>query len=67
MARYREGLPPGLQPPEADGFLLAAAVLGLIMAVGFVIAGWRGRQWWLLSWGGGLVAASLWYLGVRLG
>ena len=46
-----------------DGLAIFTAVFSLVTGIGFVIAGIRGRQRWLLSWGVGLVLASLSYLG----
>ena len=64
--RYRIGQDPSLsqsQPVGEDGLTIFTAVFSLLTGVGFVIAGLRGRQRWLMFWGGGLVLASLAYLG----
>ena len=67
MPRYRIG-----ETPETGADHLTvnlqtgAAVFGLVLGIGFVYAGWRGKQYWLAIWGGGLVLASLAYLGYRL-
>ena len=62
--RYREGFENEIASKHGvyDGMLSATAVFGLLIGVGFVIAGWRGRQYWLVIWGGGLALASLAYL-----
>lgn len=67
MARYRIGEDPvaGTDPVTAY-MLLGAAVFGLLTGIGFVIAGLRGRQYWLAFWGGGLVLASIAYLVSRI-
>lgn len=63
MARYRIG-----ETPETGGDHLTenlqtgAAVFGLLVGLGFVIAGVRGKQYWLAIWGAGLVIASVAYL-----
>ncbi len=61
--RYRIGEDmQAVAEPVQDGLISFSALLGLIMGIGFVVAGWRGRQFWLLSWGAGLVVASILYL-----
>ena len=61
--RYRIGEDmQAVAEPVQDGLISFSALLGLIMGIGFVVAGWRGKQFWLLSWGAGLVVASILYL-----
>lgn len=61
--RYREGEWPGeLGEPVSEHMLTLAAVLGLAMGMLFVYLGVRGKQWWLVVWGAGLVVASLVYI-----
>lgn len=63
MARYRIGEDPATGSDVLSANLqTGAAVFGLLTGIGFVIAGWRGRQYWLVFWGGGLVLASIAYL-----
>jgi uncharacterized membrane protein len=63
MARYRIG-----ENPETGGDLLtqnifiAAVVFGLVLGIGFTIAGFRGKQYWLAIWGAGLSICSVIYL-----
>ena len=63
MARYKIG-----ETPETGGDVLTqdifigAAVFGLLISIGFVIAGLRGKQYWLVFWGGGLTISSIVYL-----
>ena len=65
--RYREGTSPEeLGSPIAEEITVGSAVFGLLLGVGFVIAGLRGRQLWLAVWGGMLVVASIAYLGAVL-
>ena len=61
--RYRIGEDiQNLGEPVVDGLVPFSAVLGLLMGIGFVVAGYRAKQIWLLFWGTGLVIASLLYL-----
>ena len=60
--RYREGDTADQLSTLDDTVFMGAAILGLIMGIGFVLAGLRGRQYWLLSWGIGLVVASIVYI-----
>lgn len=64
MARYRIGETPtpGGTDPVTATMLTGAAVFGLLIGIGFVIAGMRARQYWLSIWGGGLVLSSIAYL-----
>ena len=64
--RYRIGQDPANTPAQAvavDGLTIFTAVFGLLVGAGFVIAGIKARQRWLLFWGAGLVLASMAYLG----
>ncbi|MCB1863951.1 MAG: hypothetical protein KDG50_00845 [Chromatiales bacterium] len=63
--RYREGVEPGTTAAAQSTYdnLLFAAVLGLAIGIVLTVAGVRGRQWWLVIWSGGLVLASVGYLG----
>lgn len=65
--RYRigEGVQ-NLGEPVKDGLINFSAILGLLMGVGFVIAGLRAKQVWLTFWGAGLVICSLVYLGAEI-
>jgi hypothetical protein len=64
--RYRIGQEPSHsmgQPVGEDGLTIFTAVFSLLTGLIFIIAGIKGRQRWLMFWGGGLVLASLAYLG----
>lgn len=64
--RYRIGQDPTNTATQAvgeDGLTIFTALFGLLAGIGFVYAAVKGRQWWLLFWGAGLVLASLAYLG----
>lgn len=65
--RYREGnIPENIGPHITNESLVFTAVLGLLMGIGFVVAGIRARQIWLAVWGGGLVISSILYIGYVL-
>ena len=48
--------------PVSNGLVTFSALLGLLMGLGFVVAGLRAKQIWLAGWGAGLVLASVLYL-----
>ena len=61
--RYREGTVPG----EADSFgggemYVFAAIIGLVIGIVLSFVGVRGRQFWLMFWGGFLVLKSVVYI-----
>ena len=60
--RYREGDTADQLSTLDDTVFMGVAIFVLIMGIGFVLAGLRGRQYWLLSWGIGLVIASIVYI-----
>lgn len=65
--RYRIGEDvQNLGEPVKDGLVNFSAVLGLLMGIGFVVAGLRAKQAWLTFWGTGLVIASILYLGADI-
>ena len=67
--RYRIGQEPDLsqaQPVGEDGLAIFTAFFSLLTGVGFIVAGIRGRQRWLIFWGGVMVLASMGYLGYLL-
>lgn len=62
--RYRDGnIPENIGPLITNETLVFTAVLGLLMGIGFVIAGIKARQIWLAVWGAGLVISSAIYIG----
>jgi hypothetical protein len=67
MARYRIGESPLTYTDTVTTHMfLGVAVFGVFAGIGFVIAGMRGRQRWMVFWGGGLVLSSIAYLLSRL-
>lgn len=63
--RYREGtVAEGQQPSQVhDAMHVGSAMLGLLIGVILFTAARRARILWLTVWGGGLVFASLAYVG----
>jgi len=47
----------------SEGVLLLTGFIGLVTGIILTWAGWRGRQMWLVVWCGGLVVASIAYVG----
>lgn len=70
--RYRESQNGDIIVPEneltrnaSDGMLLLTAVLGFLIAIVFIIGGWKGRQMYIWVWGIGLLIVSV-HLGVAI-
>lgn len=70
--RYRESQNGDIIIPEneltsnaSDGMLLLTAVLGFLIAIVFIIGGWKGRQMYIWVWGIGLLFVSV-HLGVAI-
>jgi hypothetical protein len=67
MGKYpMEDLPRTATDPITAHMFLGIAVYGVFAGIGFVVFGWRGRQRWMVAWGGGLFLASIAYLISRL-
>lgn len=63
MARYRIGETAEMGPDVlTQDVFIGAAVFGLLMSIGFVYAGLRGKQYWIAIWGAGLNLSSIAYL-----
>ena len=70
--RYKESQDGDIIIPEdqlashaSDGMLVLTAVLGFLIAVIFIIGGWKGRQMWIWVRGLGLLLVST-YLGIAI-
>lgn len=70
--RYRESQDGDILVPEheltsnaSDGMLLLTAVLGFLIAIIFIIGGWKGRQMWIWVWGIGLLLVSA-HMGIAI-
>lgn len=61
-----EELPRTAADPITAHMFLGIAVYGVLVGVGFVMMGVRGRQRWMVFWGGGLVLTSFTYLASRI-
>lgn len=55
-----------LGKPVGDELVSFSAVLGLLMGIIFIFGGLRGKQFWLIFWGSGLVISSILYLAADL-
>jgi len=47
--------------PVKDGLVGFSVLLGLLIGVLFVVAGFRAKQYWLVFWGAGLGISSVIY------
>lgn len=61
--RYRIDQTAQQAASSTDSFIVGSVFLGLMIGVILVLAGVRGRQYWIAIWGGSLVLASVIYLG----
>ena len=64
--RYREGPVPGEPGAPVEMEFTGVGIFGALLGVGFVIAGVRARQYWLVLWGAMLTVSSLAYVAVGL-
>jgi hypothetical protein len=44
---------------STDDVLIFTCVIAIFIGVLLTWAGWRGRQWWLVFWCGGLIPVSI--------
>lgn len=64
--RYRDtGNYQQLGVPVDYNLVFFSIVLGVIMGVGFVVAGIKVKRYWMTIWGVGLIFASLSYFVMR--
>jgi hypothetical protein len=64
--RYREGQTPGELGAPVEMDFTGVGIFGIVLGIGFVMAGIRGRQYWLVLWGTILNLSSLAYVAVGL-
>lgn len=65
--RYRdtgEYQNPGI--PVDDNLVFFSIILGIVMGIGFVIAGIKVKRYWMVIWGIGLIFAALSYFVLRM-
>ena len=64
--RYRDtGDYQQLGVPVDDNLVFFSIILGILMGIGFVIAGIKVKRYWMTIWGAGLILASLSYFVMR--
>jgi hypothetical protein len=64
--RYRDtGDYQNLGMPVDDNLVFFSIILGLIVAVAFIVFGIRVKRYWMVIWGVGLIFASLSYFVMR--
>jgi len=61
-----DDLPRTANDPITTHMFIGISVYGLLLGAGFVMMGLRGRQRWMVFWGGGLVISSVLYLASRI-
>jgi hypothetical protein len=64
--RYREGETPQELGTPVEMEFTGVGIFGVVLGIGFVVAGIRGRQYWLVLWGTILTLSSLVYVAVGL-
>lgn len=65
--RYRDtGNYENLGVPVDDNLVFFSIILGIIMGIGFVVAGIKVKRYWMSIWGVGLILASLSYFVMRM-
>ncbi len=59
--RYRidEGASLFAEASVTYDFIILSAMIGILIGIVMAWAAWHGRQWWLVTWSGGLVLASM--------
>lgn len=65
--RYRDtGNYENMGAPVDDSLMFYSIFLGIIIGIGFIVFGLRGKRYWMVIWGGGLVIAALSYFVLRM-
>ncbi|MCW8900759.1 MAG: hypothetical protein OQK75_13535 [Gammaproteobacteria bacterium] len=65
--RYRDtGDYQNLGVPVDDNLVFFSILLGIVLAVAFIVVGIRVKRYWMVIWGTGLVFASLSYFVMRM-
>lgn len=61
-----DDLPRTAADPITAHMFMGIAIYAFFAGIGFVVFGLRGRQHWMVAWGGGLSLCSIVYLAARL-
>jgi len=65
--RYRDtGDYQNLGVPVDDNLVFFSIILGIILGIGFVVAGIKVKRYWMVIWGVGLILASMSYFVMRM-
>ena len=65
--RYRDtGDYQNLGVPVDDNLVFFSILLGIVLAVGFIVFGLKVKRYWMVIWGVGLILASLSYFVMRM-
>ena len=65
--RYRDtGDYQNLGIPVDDNLVFFSIILGIILGIGFVVAGIKVKRYWMVIWGVGLILASMSYFVMRM-
>lgn len=65
--RYRDtGNYENMGTPVDDNLMFYSIFLGIIIGLGFIVFGLRGKRYWMVVWGSGLILASLSYFVMRM-
>lgn len=65
--RYRDtGSYEQLGMPVDDNLVFVSIIVGIIMGLGFIIAGIKVKRYWMTIWGVGLILSALSYFVLRM-
>lgn len=65
--RYRDtGNYEQLGMPVDDNLVFVSIIVGIIMGLGFIIAGIKVKRYWMTIWGVGLILSALSYFVLRM-
>lgn len=65
--RYRDtGNYEQLGMPVDDNLVFVSIIVGIIMGIGFIIAGIKVKRYWMTIWGVGLILSALSYFVLRM-
>lgn len=65
--RYRDtGDYENMGVPVDDNLMFVSVFVGFALGIGFIVAGFKLKRYWMAIWGVGLIAASLSYFVMRM-